>query len=63
MFNLLYTDTNGLPASKNIQTVDLITVEEDDIRTEADRKLSNKLEAIERDRLISAKFYDLIFYK
>lgn len=48
---------------KNIQTVDLITVEEDDIRTEADRKLSNKLEAIERDRLISAKFYDLIFYK
>ena len=26
-------------------------------------KLSNKLEAIERDRLISAKFYDLIFCK
>lgn len=44
---------------KQIQTVDLITVEEDYVRTYADQKSKDKLESIERDSLTSSKFYDL----
>lgn len=44
---------------KQIQTVDLITVEEDDIRTYADQNLKEKLEAHERDLLTKSKFYNL----
>ena len=45
---------------KNIQTVDLITVEEDEIRTSADLKLKdNKMDALERDKLINTEFYNL----
>ena len=44
---------------KNIQTVDLITVEEDEIRTSADLKLKdNKMDALERDKLINTEFYN-----
>ena len=49
---------------QQVQTVDLITVEEDDIRTEADRKSKpEKLDASERDKLIGSEFYDLIITK
>lgn len=44
---------------KQIQTVDLITVEEDEIRTTEDRKLKVKLDSVKRDDLISSEFYDL----
>lgn len=45
---------------KNVQTVDLITVEEDEIRTNADLKLKdNKMDALERDILINTEFYNL----
>ncbi|MGM9848510.1 MAG: hypothetical protein ACI312_02030 [Bacilli bacterium] len=44
---------------KQIQTVDLITVEEDDIRTYADQNLKEKLDAHERDLLTKSKFYNL----
>lgn len=45
---------------KKIQTVDLITVEEDDIRTQADRKNENgPLLGEERDELLKTEFYVL----
>lgn len=45
---------------KHVQTVDLITVEEDDKRTSADLKLKNdKMDAFERDKLINTEFYNL----
>ena len=44
---------------KQIQTVDLITVEEDDIRTYADQNSKEKLDAHERDLLTKSKFYNL----
>lgn len=44
---------------KKIQTVDLITVEEDDVRTYADQKSKDKLDAAERDMLTSSEYYDL----
>lgn len=45
---------------KEVQTVDLITVEEDDIRTLADLKLKDdKMDSLERDEIINSKFYDL----
>lgn len=45
---------------KNVQTVDFITVEEDEIRTSADLKLKdNKMDALERDKLINTEFYNL----
>ncbi len=45
---------------KHVQTVDLITVEEDDVRTKADLKLKeNKMDALERDKLLKTKFYNL----
>ena len=44
-----------------IQTVDLITVEQDDIRTNADRLAkSEKLTGKQRDELIQDEIYDLI---
>lgn len=48
---------------KKIQTVDLITVEEDDIRTQADLKLQDKMDSAQRDEIIDAEFYDLIISK
>lgn len=45
---------------RKIQTVDLITVEEDDIRTLADLKLKeDKMDSSERDAIINSVFYDL----
>ena len=45
---------------KKVQTIDLITVEEDEVRTNADSKLKdNKINALERDKLIKAEFYNL----
>lgn len=44
---------------KQIQTVDLITVEEDDVRTYADQKTKDKLDSKQRDCLTSSGFYDL----
>lgn len=44
---------------KIIQTVDLITVDEDDIRTYADQNSKEKLDAYERDLLTNSKFYNL----
>ena len=48
---------------RKIQTVDLITVEEDDIRTQADLKLEEKMDSFERDRIIDSEFYDLFISK
>jgi len=49
---------------ENIQTVDLITVEEDDIRTSEDLKLKgNKMEGKERDKILNTKFYNLYIVK
>ena len=45
---------------KKIQTVDLIMVEEDDLRTQADLKLQDKLDSSKRDEMIGSEFYDLI---
>ena len=46
--------------TKSIQTIDLITVYEDDIRTSADRKSKNgPLTALERDDILETKFYRL----
>ena len=45
---------------KQIQTVDLITVEEDDIRTKADlNQKKDKLNSTERDKISKSSFYDL----
>lgn len=44
---------------KQIQTVDLITVEEDDIRTYADQNSKEKLDASKRDQLTKSKFFNL----
>ncbi len=45
---------------KHVQTVDLVTVEEDEIRTSADLKLKDdKMDALQRDRLINTEFYNL----
>lgn len=49
---------------KQIQTVDLITVEEDEIRTNTDKKLKDyRMTALERDEIIDAEFYDLDIVK
>ena len=48
---------------KKIQTIDLITVEEDDIRYTADKKSKYNLPSSERDKLIGSEFYDLIISK
>lgn len=46
---------------KSVQTLDLITVQEDDIRTNADRKSSNgPLSSQERDDLLKTNFYTLV---
>lgn len=45
---------------KNIQTIDLITVDEDDIRTWKDRS-DGAYSAAERDKMLKTKFYKLIF--
>lgn len=46
---------------KSVQTLDLFTVQEDDIRTFADRRsLSGPLSAEERDSLLNTKFYTLV---
>ncbi len=46
---------------KSVQTLDLITVQEDDIRTNADRKSSNgPLSSQERDDLLKTTFYSLV---
>lgn len=46
---------------KSVQTLDLITVQEDDIRTFADRRsLNGPLSAEERDSLLNTKFYTLV---
>ncbi len=46
---------------KNIQTIDLITVEEDDIRTLADkRNKEGPLTSTERDNLLNTNFFTLI---
>lgn len=44
---------------KTVQTLDLITVEEDDLRTIADRR-KGPLTAKERDNLLNTRFYALI---
>ncbi len=45
----------------SVQTLDLITVEEDDIRTSADRRNPNgPLSSDERDELLNTTFYNLI---
>ena len=49
---------------KQIQTVDLITVEEDEMRTNADlNRKDDKLSSLERDKISNSKFYDLIIYR
>ena len=49
---------------KQIQTVDLITVEEDEMRTNADlNQKDDKLSSLERDKISNSKFYDLIIYR
>ena len=46
---------------KSVQTLDLITVQEDDIRTNADRKsLNGPLSSQERDNLLNTTFYSLV---
>ena len=45
----------------SVQTLDLITVEEDDIRTFSDRRnINGPLSSDERDRLLNTIFYNLI---
>ena len=48
---------------KNIQTLDLITIEEDEKRMSADRKTSYTLSALERDKISNSTFYDLDIVK
>ena len=47
---------------KNVQTLDLITIDEDDIRTGAERKnkKGGPLSASERDNLLRTEFYKLV---
>ena len=46
---------------KSVQTLDLITVQEDDIRTNADRQSPNgPLSSQERDNLLNTTFYSLV---
>lgn len=44
----------------SVQTLDLITVEEDDIRTCADRNFNGPLSSNERDELLHTTFYELV---